>query len=103
MTGLIPVSQFFRFFSFSSLYDRFVFICSIKSLQCTDKNRTKKSIAIFDVPKTWNFTSGGVQKQATGNDCDVISGIEFLRTHISSTFSYFLLNNALLYHFLRIQ
>ena len=67
MTGLIPVSQFFRFFSFSSLYDRFVFICSTKSLQCTVKNRTKKSIAIFDVPKTGNFSSGGVQNHETKN------------------------------------
>ena len=40
-----------------------VFICSIKS-QCTDKNI---SIAIFDAPKTWNVTSGGVQNRETKN------------------------------------
>ena len=36
------------------------------------------------------------QKKDTGNDCDVISGVK----QISLTFSYFLMNNALLYHFL---
>ena len=36
--------------------------------------------------------------QETGNECDVISGLR--EKHISSTFSYFLVNNALLYHFL---
>ena len=33
----------------------------------------------FDVPKASNFTSGGVQKQETGNDCDVISGLQALQ------------------------
>ena len=61
----------------------------------------------FDVPKASNFTSGGVQnretnKKETGNDCDVISklNLKFLGKQISPTFSYFLINNALLYHFL---
>ena len=36
---------------------------------------------MFDVPNTWNFTSGGAQNQETGNDCDVISGLEvFIQT-----------------------
>ena len=36
---------------------------------------------MFDVPSTWNFTSGGAQNQETGNDCDVISGLEvFIQT-----------------------
>ena len=38
------------------------------------------------------------QKQETENDCDVISELQALQ--ISTTFSYFLINNALLYHFL---
>ena len=35
------------------------------------------------------------QKQETGNDCDVISGLQ-----ASPTFSHFLISNAPLYHFL---
>ena len=33
----------------------------------------------FDVPKASNFTSGGVQKQRTENDCDVNSGLQASR------------------------
>ena len=40
------------------------------------------------------------QKQETGNDCDVISGLKFRGKQISPTFPYFLISNALLYHFL---
>ena len=40
------------------------------------------------------------QKQETGNDSDVISGLKVLGKQISSAFSYFLINNALLYHIL---
>ena len=40
------------------------------------------------------------EKQETGNDCDVISALEVSGKQISPTFSYFLINNALLYHFL---
>ena len=85
----------------------FVFICSIKSPQCTDKNIKKKlSIAIFlprvlTYRKTWNFTSCGVQNRETGNDCDVISGLKVSQSkQISPTFCYFLINNARLYPFL---
>ena len=54
----------------------------------------------FDVPKVSNFISGGVKKQETGNDSDVISGLQASQKNIFLTFSYFLINNALLYHFL---
>ena len=89
----------------------FFFICSIKSPQCADKC-SKKSFfhsdfpfLCFDVPKASNFTSGGVQNRETKN-----RGLETIVTsiqdskprekQISLTFSYFLINNALLYHFL---
>ena len=58
------------------------FICSIKSPQCADRNSKKISRApdfpspCVDIPKPWNFTSGGIQNQATGSDCDVISGLD---------------------------
>ena len=42
------------------------------------------------------------QKQETGNDYDVNSGLQDSQKQISPTFSYFLINNALLYHFLAI-
>ena len=38
----------------------------------------------FDVPKASNFTSGGVQNQETGNDCDIISGLQASRKTDSS-------------------
>ena len=40
------------------------------------------------------------QKQGTGNDYDVNSGLQTSQKQISPTFSYFLINNALLHHFL---
>ena len=40
----------------------FFFICSMKFSQCTDKNSKPRD-----------------QNQETGNDCDVISGLEALR------------------------
>ena len=59
----------------------------------------------FDVPKASNFTSGEVQNHETKNRrlrTIVTSFQDFkLRQKQSSpTFSYFLINNALLYHFL---
>ena len=39
------------------------------------------------------------QKQGTGNDCGVNSGLQASRK-TDTTFSYFLISNALLYHFL---
>ena len=40
------------------------------------------------------------QKQENGNDSDVISGLKVLGKQISPAFSYFLINNALLYRIL---
>ena len=59
----------------------------------------------FDVPKAWNFTSGGVQNRKTKNrrlGMNVMSFQYFklCKKQISLTFSYFLINKALLYHFL---
>ena len=56
----------------------FFLICSIKSPQSTDMYSDFPSPR-FDVPNASNFTSGGVQKQDFGNDCDVISGLQALR------------------------
>ena len=85
------------------------FICLIKPPQCTDKYSKKQNFdrdfpsPCFDVPKTGNFTSGGVQNRKTKNrrlGTIVTSSQDFkLREkQISPTFSYFLINNALLYH-----
>ena len=77
------------------------FIRSIKSPQCADKCSKKKNFdsdfpsPCFDVPKASNFTSGGVQNRDTKN-----RRLGTIVTSISPTFSYFLINNALLYHFL---
>ena len=59
----------------------------------------------FDVPKASNFTSGGVQNRETKNrrlGAIVTSFQDYkpCEKQISPTFSYFLINNALLYHFL---
>ena len=65
------------------------FICSIKSPQCTDKRgKIKFSIAIF-LPRVlmcksvkFHFRWGTKprdQKQETGNDCDVNSGLQASR------------------------
>ena len=59
----------------------------------------------FDVPKKWNFTSDGVQTHETKNRRlgMIVTSLQDLKFHweqISSTFSYFLTNNAVLYHFL---
>ena len=47
----------------------------------------------FDVPKASNFTSGGLKNcetnQETGNDCDVISGLQASRkTDLSDIFLF---------------
>ena len=81
-------------------------ICSIKSPQCTDKNSnfffdSDSPSLCFDVQKASNFTSGGVQKQDTRNDCDVISGLQASRkTDFSNVFLIFVKNKAKLYNFL---
>ena len=86
------------------------FICSIKSPQCTDKY-SKKNFTndfpslCFDVPKASNFTSGGLQNRETkdrrlGAIVTSFQDFKLREKQISPTFSYFLINNALLYHFL---
>ena len=59
----------------------------------------------FDAPKASNFTSGGVQNHETKNRGlgMIVTSIQDSKPgekQISPTFSYFLINNALLYHFL---
>ena len=85
-------------------------MCLIKSSRCTDKNSKNMFNSdfpspCFDVPKTWNFTSGGVQTRKTKNRwlgmiVMSLQDLKFLRKQISPTFSYFLINNVLWYHFL---
>ena len=58
-----------------------------------------------DVPKASNFTSGGVQNRETKNRGlgMIVTSIQDSKPRekqISPTFSYFLITNALLYHFL---
>ena len=88
----------------------FFSFCSIKSLQCTDKNiKNKISIAIF-LPRVLMYQKRQIslpvvyktadQKRETGNDCDVISGLKvsgktdfsdsFLFSHKQRTFVPFL-------------
>ena len=87
------------------------FICSIKSPQCADKCSKKVffhsdfPFPCFDVPKASNFTSGGVQNCETKNRGlgTIVTSIQDSKPRekqISLTFSYFLINNVLLYHFL---
>ena len=59
----------------------------------------------FEVPKASNFTFGEVQNRETKNWGlgMIVTPIQDSKPHekqISLTFSYFLINNALLYHFL---
>ena len=59
----------------------------------------------FDLPKASNFISGGVQNRETKNSGlgTIVTSIQDSKPRekqISPTFSYFLINNALLYHFL---
>ena len=59
----------------------------------------------FDVPKASNFTSSGIQSRKTKNRRlgTIVTSFEDLKLRekqISPTFSYFLLNNTLFYHFL---
>ena len=82
------------------------------SPQCTDKCiKTIYLIVInfsspcFDVPKTWNFTSSGVQNRKTKNRrlgmiVTSFQNFKLCRRQISLRFSYFLINNTLLYYFL---
>ena len=68
-------------------------------------NHSEFPFPCFDVPKASNSTSGGVQNRETKN-----RGLETIVTsiqdskprekQISPTFSYILIKNALLYHFL---
>ena len=57
------------------------------------------------VPKTWNFIFGGVQSGETKNRrlgifVTSFQDFKFQGKQISPTFPYFLIKNALLYHFL---
>ena len=59
----------------------------------------------FDVPKESNFTSGAVQNHETKNGTrgTIVTSIQDSKPRekqISPAFSYFLINNALLYQFL---
>ena len=59
----------------------------------------------FDVQKASNFTSDGVQNRETKNRRlgkieTSFQEFKLQEKQISLTFSYFLMNNALLYHFL---
>ena len=59
----------------------------------------------FDIPKASNFTSGGVQNRKTrsrklGMNVTSFQDFKLSDKQISPTFCYFLINNALLYHFL---
>ena len=87
------------------------FICSIKSPQCADKCSKKKFFdsdfpsLCFDLPKASNFTSGGVQNRETKNRglWTIVTSIQDSKPRekqISPMFSFFLINNVLLYHFL---
>ena len=56
-----------------------IFYLLDKSAQCPDKDSTNNfsidfSSPCFDVPKKCSFTSGGIGKGETGNDCEVITG-----------------------------
>ena len=85
----------------------FFFICSVKSPKCTEKKIFDSDFPspCFDVPKASNFTSGGVQNRETknrrlGTIVTSFQDFKLREKQISPTFSYFLINNALLYHFL---
>ena len=59
----------------------------------------------FDVPRASNFTSGGVQNRETknrrlGTIVTSFQDFKLREKQISPTFSYLLINNSLLYHFL---
>ena len=59
----------------------------------------------FDVPKASNFTSSGVQNHETKNRrqgmiVTSFQDFKLRKKQISPTFSYFLINSALLHHFL---
>ena len=85
----------------------FFFICPIKSPQCTDKFEKKNifdsdfSCPCFDGPKTWNFTSGGVQNRETENRrlrmiVTSFQDIKFRLKQISHCFPYMCSSNCVL-------
>ena len=89
-----------------SVYDRLFFICSIKSLQCTDKYckevffRSHFPFPYFDVPKASNFTSGVVQNRETKNRTlgmivTSFQDFKLREKQISQSFSYCVLINLL--------
>ena len=81
------------------------FICSIKSPKLLISIAKNYFDSDFDVPKASNFTSSGVQNCETKDRRLEMIVTSFQDSklgekQISLTFSYFLINNALLYHFL---
>ena len=93
------------------MYDRCFFICFTRSPQCTDKDSNKKLIAIF-LPcvlmyQKCEISSSGIQNREIetknrrlGMIVMLFEDLKFWGKQISPTFSYFLINNALMYHFL---
>ena len=87
----------------ASVYDR-SFLFARLNPQCTDKYSknnfdSDSPSPCFDVPKPSNFTSGGVQNRETKNRRlgTIVTSFQDFKLR---GFSYFLINNALLYHFL---
>ena len=101
------------FYSLLKIYIIFEIFLSVKSPRCSDTNSKEKFDSDFfdsefpcsDVPKTWNLTFGGVQNREAQNRrlgmiVTSFQDLKFRGKEISPTFSYFLITNALLYHFL---
>ena len=93
-------SVYDRFFLFARLNLPNVLISAAKKFFHSDF-----PFPCFDVPKASNFTSGRIQNRETKNRGlgTIVTSIQDSKPrekHISPTFSYFLINNALLYHFL---
>ena len=74
-------------------------ICLIKSTQCTDKYRKKKSIAIF-LPLYFDVQNHETKNRRLGTTVTSSQDFKLREKQCSLTFSYFLINNVLLYHVL---
>ena len=105
LTGWTPQP---RYIGSLRVYDRFFFICPIKSPQCTDKYSKKVfSISIF-LSRVLMYQKHQISlpvgyktaRPKTGNWERLWRQFKPREKQISPTFSYFLINNALLYHFL---
>ena len=93
----LTLETFLRKISFKCILQIFL-MCLIKSPWYTDKN-SKKNVQRFSFPVFWctknmkfHFwwgTNPRDQKQVTGNDCDVISGLEVSgKTDFSNIFLF---------------